>query len=621
MIINKIAATTATLLMLAVVFGVVVASVQTVDAYQEVNPRVIFDDQGAAFWNAFNTGNGTLACSIASEAGTVQVGSSSLKVNISSGSYLNVGFYHDFSPMANWSSYRVIAFWLKGSNSGQFISFSIVASDPSNYLVTLIRDNFTGWQQKVFVLNENLTKEGHFFKVGNPDLSQVQGLEFAFDSPAVAYVDRMIVDVETSPTPAPIFFLPTESPTETPSPTPSPTPTPMPSPTPTFNSPPVTPILTSNPIIEAPSSTLSPIPPTPTPVPETAIPTLLQVTPTPSPTNSPTPTSSPSPSPSPAPSPSPTPALEAQAITTTSAAVAATATIATTTIIASAFSENLPSMISQFPFLKQFLEFFKTMGKEVYKTVQEKKVQLKKDTPFITRGEFAALTTSVLIMIFIYGFVAAGGFGGLLSLESWYKVLPVVCITVFTVRIVSVFADVAVAKVCNLHKKFCLWSSGIVAFLISGLIFLFPFSSPWITKFEGTSISCKSKALMMLLKTMMLMILTLPFAILLMAGAKEIANTGFLIIFAWTAAALMPVKPMAGKALFNYRKSLALIAVVLIMILLYGFSFGVFEPIVYLAAGVISILITAITYVYLVKSLKSESHNSSENHAADEKTK
>jgi hypothetical protein len=216
-------------------------------------------------------------------------------------------------------------------------------------------------------------------------------------------------------------------------------------------------------------------------------------------------------------------------------------------------------------------------------------------------------------MIFVYSFAEAGGLERFLNLEVLAEVVPIVCLTVLIARITAMFSDAIAAKTCDLQKKFCLWPSGIVAILISGLLFLFPFAIPWITRYKGLNLSPKSKALMMLLKTLILLILALPFAVLIMVGAEKIGNSGLLIVLAWTSAALIPLKPMAGKFIFDYKKSLSALAFALIVILLFGFTVAFFEPIVYLTVGAISALLTAITLVFLKRSLKNESHNSNEN--------
>jgi hypothetical protein len=294
-------------------------------------------------------------------------------------------------------------------------------------------------------------------------------------------------------------------------------------------------------------------------------------------------------------------------------ALAAVVITAATTAIAANAGEAFSSAISKLPLPRQLLELFGALGEEVFKTVREKEIKAKKKAPFINKAELIALTTSVLIMIFVYSFAEAGGLERFLNLEVLAEVVPIVCLTVLIARITAMFSDAIAAKTCDLQKKFCLWPSGIVAILISGLLFLFPFAIPWITRYKGLNLSPKSKALMMLLKTLILLILALPFAILIMVGAEKIGNSGLLIVLAWTSAALIPLKPMAGKFIFDYKKSLSALAFALIVILLFGFTVDFFEPIVYLTVGAISALLTAITLVFLKRSLKNESHNSNEN--------
>ena len=265
---NKKIITLTTLALLFSAFALTIASVQG------VSPVVIFDDQGTAFWSAFNNGTGSLGITVANETSIVQTGVSSLKAVITSGSYQDVAFYHIYSPTADWSAYNVISFWLHGSNSGQYITLLFFGPTTSDYSATLIRDNFVGWQNYAFDLNANITYPGYFFKVGNPDLSKVAGIQFAFTAAGTVYIDRMILDIAPTPTPTPTI-TPTPVPTATPTPVP---PTPTPTPTTTLT--------------PTPTATPTPIPSTPTPI-QTSTPT-----PTQTPTASPPPavTSSPEPS-------------------------------------------------------------------------------------------------------------------------------------------------------------------------------------------------------------------------------------------------------------------------------------------------------------------------------------
>ena len=198
---------------------------------------VLFDDQGTAYWRAFNSGTGSLRASVANETIIVQSGVSSVKAVITSGSYQNVAFYHGCSPTADWSAYNVISFWLHGSNSGQYITLLIFGPTTNDYSATLIRDNFVGWQNFAFDLNSSIFNEINVFKHGNPDLSKVAGIQFAFTANTTVYIDRMILDIIPSPTTTSPSPLPTStSPSSPSSSNSSNLPTPTPTPTPTLSS-------------------------------------------------------------------------------------------------------------------------------------------------------------------------------------------------------------------------------------------------------------------------------------------------------------------------------------------------------------------------------------------------
>ena len=191
---------------------------------------VLFDDQGTAFWSAFNSETGSLGISVTTETTIVQTGVSSVKAVITSGSYQNVAFYHIYNPTADWSVYNVISFWLKGSNSSQYITLLIFGPTTHDYSAIWIRDNFVGWQNLAFNLNASIFYEGLVFKSGNPDLSKVAGIQFSFTANTTVYIDRMILDVTpppttTSPSPLPTSTSPSSPSSSNSSNLPTPTPT------------------------------------------------------------------------------------------------------------------------------------------------------------------------------------------------------------------------------------------------------------------------------------------------------------------------------------------------------------------------------------------------------------
>ena len=184
----------------------------------------LFDDQGTSFWTVENSNSGSgpssIAATITTDTSVVHSGSSSLKQVITAGTYKTVGFYHVFSPNADWSTVTGVSFWLHGSNSGTSISFDIIDQNR-NYYADLIQDNFNGWQQ--FTLNFATAPS-----VGAVDLKNISIIEFAFTSPAppILYVDQMVLIGASTPSPSP---SPSTNPSSTPTSTSSSNPTSSPS--------------------------------------------------------------------------------------------------------------------------------------------------------------------------------------------------------------------------------------------------------------------------------------------------------------------------------------------------------------------------------------------------------
>jgi len=98
-------------------------------------------------------------------------------------------------------------------------------------------------------------------------------------------------------------------------------------------------------------------------------------------------------------------------------------------------------------------------------------------------------------------------------------------------------------------------------FLVSGLVFRFPLGSPGITRYRSGEISKKAKGLFVLSKMLLFLTLTIPFAGLLMLGFNTVGEIGLSVgeIGLWLTlitvfSFLIPVRPLVGKALFDYRK-------------------------------------------------------------------
>ena len=135
-------------------------------------------------------------------------------------------------------------------------------------------------------------------------------------------------------------------------------------------------------------------------------------------------------------------------------------------------------------------------------------------------------------------------------------------------------------------------------FLISGFLFLFPFSSPGITKYQG-EIPKKTNGLMTLTKILLALTLTILYTIFTMVGYTIIGDVGLLVTLTTVCYSLVPIEPLPGRKIFTYRKELSIVSLALMAILLYAFTMKLFPLIIYLCAGIAAAVIATINLLYL----------------------
>ena len=127
-------------------------------------------------------------------------------------------------------------------------------------------------------------------------------------------------------------------------------------------------------------------------------------------------------------------------------------------------------------------------------------------------------------------------------------------------------------------------------------------ASSGITRYQSDEISNKTKGLIVLSKMLVLLTLTIPFAGLFMLGFKILGDAGLLLTLMTVCYSLIPLKPLAGKAVFDYRKEVSLIAFVSAGILFYSCTTNLLPHVAYLAVGVFSVFLAAITLNQLRKA-------------------
>jgi len=263
----------------------------------------------------------------------------------------------------------------------------------------------------------------------------------------------------------------------------------------------------------------------------------------------------------------------------------------------SSLGQTLNSMISRLPIPDKLKDFLKFYGEELFETIDEEELTALEKAPIITRKELKAVGVSIIIMTTVLAFVEVNGFPYFLSLPLLAAVIPSVLISVCIVNAVKLLSEFFHRRIFQVYRQLKLWNYGLGAFLISGLVFLFPFSSPLITRYQSRKISDETKAWIVLSKMLMLLTLAIPFSISHLTGFPFIGDTGLLLVLMISCYSLVPLKPLAGRVLFNYRKDVSLIAFASTAFLFYSYTVNLLPAAAYLACGVVSVpfLITTLS--------------------------
>jgi hypothetical protein len=276
-------------------------------------------------------------------------------------------------------------------------------------------------------------------------------------------------------------------------------------------------------------------------------------------------------------------------------AVAVGASVTAATVLLAGLGPAVNSAISSLPIPKQLVSFLKFYGASLFQKVDKVKLDALKTAQLITKPELVSIGISVSIITLVYSFVAANGLTNFLDPSVIVIVIPATFFSSCIVVLTKVFSGILCAETCNIYRKFDLWLTGVLMFIVSGLLFLFPFSSPGITRYQSGEISKQTKGLIVLTKTLILLTLTFPFSVLFLFGFKTIGDSGLMLTLMSAFFSFIPLKFLSGKAVFDYRKDLSLIAFVSTGILFFSCTFNVVPASTYLAIGVTSALMATTT--------------------------
>ena len=184
-------------------------------------------------------------------------------------------------------------------------------------------------------------------------------------------------------------------------------------------------------------------------------------------------------------------------------------------------------------------------------------------------------------------------------------VVPSVLSSVVVISVAGAFFTALSSKICEVRTEFKVWLYGVIAFLVSGLLFLVPFAGPSRSVYQCGEISKKTKGLLVLSKMLLFLALSIPFSLLFLLGFKTVGDTGLLIILTTIFYSLIPIKPLDGKEIFDFDKRVWSVTFVPVLLLFFGWVLHLLPHLVYLGVGLLSTFFWAFTF-YQAKKQKAK---------------
>lgn len=265
-----------------------------------------------------------------------------------------------------------------------------------------------------------------------------------------------------------------------------------------------------------------------------------------------------------------------------------------------AIGQAFNAAITTFPLPEKLKSFLKLYGKQCvnkkFLAVDKVKIAALEKAPFMSRLDLASLGLVILITTLVYGFVQANGFPSFLDPAVLAVVLPRTFIPVSLVTVTGQLSDALCTHTNKVYRQFRLWFHGLVTFALSGLILLFPFSSAGITRYQSRELSTKTKGLIVLFKMLATLMLAIPFATMYLLGFKIFGDVGLLLVLMRTFFSFVPLRPLAGRIVYDYKREISLIALVVTGILFYSYSIYLLPYTVYLALGVVAAFLAVLTF-------------------------
>ena len=260
------------------------------------------------------------------------------------------------------------------------------------------------------------------------------------------------------------------------------------------------------------------------------------------------------------------------------------------------FGQAFSSAVSRLPLPSWLYDLLMDYTKDLFEVVSDKKKRKElEEKPFLTVKEMITLAFLMFSVTMVFGYVEANGLPYFIDPVIFIKAVTFVFLSSVVIICAETMFNSFSTKLFSVRAEINVWLIGLFSFLVSGLVFMVPFSSPYSTKYQSGEIPKEKQGLIILSSKLFVSALLLPFSALHMFNYETIGDAGSFMILMRTCYSLIPVAPMAGRVVFDYDKRVWLLYFAASSVLYVGWSLRMLPHYAYLVGGFISAIACALT--------------------------
>jgi len=288
--------------------------------------------------------------------------------------------------------------------------------------------------------------------------------------------------------------------------------------------------------------------------------------------------------------------------TAVAVAVGASVTVGFTAFMGlSGFAQSFNKAISKLSVPDWLKDFLNLYAEKTFETLTSEEMKARKGKKMLSPRELLSLLFSAVALLTVFVYVEVNGLPNFWNMEYLSAAVPQVLISVVFVFVSSQVFSMVGAKVLSVWSEFKLWLYGLVALVITGIVFKIPFASPGKMEYQG-DLDRKKAGLIATSEILCILILSIPFYLFYILGFTTMGDAGLLMTVMTACYSAFPFKPLGGEAIFRYHKGLWIATFILSFSMFICTILGLLPHVTYLLIGTA----TTLLFIGLILILKKE---------------